>query len=212
MRNDLKLFPLQVVMFPNSRITLHIFEERYKSLMSEVIGSDDEFGIVLIFDGRLMTVGTTAKVIEVSKKFENGEMDIVTEGVRRFRLFSYEIGSDDIYRGKINFLEDDNLLYDMEGMNTAVESYNKLVELAYRGNVKTITQEDLLQNDGSRSLCYKMAEKCGMGLNERQQMLEMDTEQDRLDYISTYLDNVLPKLKEAERIADIIRSDGYIQQ
>ena len=211
MKNELKLFPLQLVMFPLSRIPLHIFEERYKSLISEVIGSDDEFGIVLIFDGRLMTVGTTAKVIEVSKKFENGELDIVTEGVRRFRLFSYDIGSDGIYRGKIEFLEDDNLLYDREEMNTAVESYNSLVELAYKGSVKIITQDELIGNDGSRSLCCKMAEKCGMGLNERQQMLEMDTEQDRLDFISTYLDNILPKLKEAERIAEIIKSDGYIQ-
>ncbi len=199
-------------MFPQSRIPLHIFEERYKKLMSEVIESGNEFGIVLILEGRLMTVGTTARVIEVSKKFENGELDIVTEGVKRFRLYSYEIGTDDIYRGKVEFLEDENLLYDKAGMNNAVESYNLLVELAYKGSVKFISQDELIRNDGSRSLCYQMAEKCGMGLNERQQMLEMDTEQDRLDYISTYLDNILPKLKEAERIAEIIRSDGYIQQ
>ncbi|MBK9226654.1 MAG: hypothetical protein IPL67_06290 [Ignavibacteria bacterium] len=54
-------------------------------------------------------------------------------------------------------------------------------------------------------------EKCGLSLKEKQQMLEMDTEQDRLDFISTYLENVLPKLKEAERISEIIKSDGYIQ-
>jgi Lon protease-like protein len=211
MRNEIILFPLQVVMFPNSKMPLHIFEERYKKMVGEMISSNNEFGIVLLFDGRLQTIGTSTRVIEVSKKFGNGEMDIITEGTRRFKLYSYDIGDDELYRGKVEFLDDDNLLYDKSEMNNAVDNYNRLVELAYKGSVKTISLEDGNWLDGSRSVCYSMAEKCGLGLVEKQQMLEMDTEQDRLDYISTYLENVLPKLKEAERISEIIKSDGYIQ-
>ena len=151
------------------------------------------------------------RAIEVTKKFENGEMDIVTEGTKRFRLYSYDVGNDDLYRGKVEYLEDDNQLYDKSEMNKAVENYNFLVDLAYKGSIKKIFLDDGTWLDGTRSVCYSMAEKCGLSLKEKQQMLEMDTEQDRLDFISTYLENVLPKLKEAERISEIIKSDGYIQ-
>ena len=211
MRSDIVLFPLQVVMFPNSKMPLHIFEERYKKMISGVIDSGGEFGIVLLFEANLQIVGTSTRVIEVTKKFENGEMDIVTEGTKRFRLYSYDVGNDDLYRGKVEYLEDDNQLYDKSEMNKAVENYNFLVDLAYKGSIKKIHLDDGTWLDGRRSVCYSMAEKCGLSLKEKQQMLEMDTEQDRLDFISTYLENVLPKLKEAERISEIIRSDGYIQ-
>ena len=211
MRSDIVLFPLQVVMFPYSKMPLHIFEERYKKMISGVIDSGGEFGIVLLFEANLQTIGTSSRVIEVTKKFENGEMDIITEGTKRFRLFSYDVGNDELYRGKVEFLEDDNQLYDKSEMQRAVENYNILVDLAYKGSIKKISLDDGIWLDGRRSVCYSMAEKCGLSLKEKQQMLEMDTEQDRLDFISTYLENVLPKLKEAERISEIIKSDGYIQ-
>jgi len=211
MRSDIVLFPLQVVMFPCSKMPLHIFEERYKKMISGVIDSGGEFGIVLLFEANLQIVGTSTRAIEVTKKFENGEMDIVTEGTKRFRLYSYDVGNDDLYRGKVEYLEDDNQLYDKSEMNKAVENYNFLVDLAYKGSIKKIFLDDGTWLDGTRSVCYSMAEKCGLSLKEKQQMLEMDTEQDRLDFISTYLENVLPKLKEAERISEIIKSDGYIQ-
>jgi len=211
MRSDIVLFPLQVVMFPYSKMPLHIFEDRYKKMISGVIESGGEFGIVLLSEANLQIIGTSSRVIEVTKRFENGEMDIVTEGTKRFRLYSYDVGNDELYRGKVEYLEDDNQLYDKSEMYKAVENYNILVDLAYKGSIKKISLDDGTWLDGRRSVCYSMAEKCGLSLKEKQQMLEMDTEQDRLDFISTYLENVLPKLKEAERISEIIKSDGYIQ-
>ena len=57
-----------------------------------------------------------------------------------------------------------------------------------------------------------MAEKCGLSLLERQSLLEMNEEDTRLNYILKYLEEVMPKLKEADKISNIIKGDGYIQQ
>jgi Lon protease-like protein len=211
MREEIALFPLQVVMFPGSKIPLHIFEERYKKLVSGSVTTGREFGIVLVLEGRLQPVGTSVMIDRIVRRFENGEMDIVVEGLRRFRIHSYEAGQDGLLIGKVEFLEDSNSEFDISEMKKAVDNYNLLVEIAYKGDVRFISQNDEKWSNGKRSLCFAMAEKCGLGLDERQRLLELDHEQDRLDYVSNYLENIIPKLREAERIAEIIKSDGYIQ-
>ncbi|MBF6600779.1 MAG: LON peptidase substrate-binding domain-containing protein [Dehalococcoidia bacterium] len=69
---DLRLFPLQTVLFPGMRLPLHIFEERYKIMVRECIDEDAPFGVVLIRSGAEVgggaiphDVGTTARIIQV---------------------------------------------------------------------------------------------------------------------------------------------------
>lgn len=198
-------------MFPGSKIPLHIYEERYKRLVGDVLTAGGEFGIVLMHQGRLFGVGTSVKISEVTKKFENGELDIVVTGMRRFKLKSYSVGEDGLYDGIVEFLQDNNLDFDPDLMAEAVEDYNMIVEMAYKGSVRRISSEEKNISDGNRSACFLMAEKCGLGLEEKQHLLELDDEQKRLEYIREYFEMIIPKLKEAERISDIIRSDGYLQ-
>ena len=40
----LPLFPLQVVLFPRTALPLHIFEERYKQMIEDVLRGKSEFG------------------------------------------------------------------------------------------------------------------------------------------------------------------------
>lgn len=211
MNKALKLFPLQTVMFPGSRIPLHIFEERYKRLIADVLTNDGTFGIVLMNQGRLSGVGTSVRVTEVAKQFENGELDIIVSGIRRFSIKSYAVGEDGLYEGLVEYLEDNNLDFDPDLMAGAVEDYNKIVEMAYKGSIRPISLDEENISDGIRSACFLMAEKCGLGLEEKQHLLELDDEQKRLEYIREYFEMIIPKLKEAERISDIIRSDGYLQ-
>jgi hypothetical protein len=56
-----------------------------------------------------------------------------------------------------------------------------------------------------------MAQKAGLDLEQRQLLLEMDSEQDRLSMLLGYLTTTLPRLKKMEEIDRIIRSDGYIE-
>lgn len=211
MRSELPIFPLQTVMFPLSRIPLHIFEERYKNLVKSSLDSGSEFGIVQYSEGNYAKIGCSVRVTSVTKKHDDGRMDIIVEGVKRFKLYSYEVQHDGLYRGRVEFLDEDYTKFDKSEMLDAIEHYNEIVNLAYKGSVKSIDFSDENLESPARSLCFLMAEKCGLSLEEKQRLLEFDYEQDRLDFIANYFQNIIPKLKEAERIADIIKSDGYLQ-
>jgi ATP-dependent Lon protease len=208
---EIPLFPLNVVLFPYSRVPLYIFEERYKKMINECIDSQTVFGINFFEERKIHTVGCTASVAEVINKLENGEMNIVAKGVRRYKVNNYELSSDGFYIGEIEFIEGNNQDYEKAKMEKCVKLYNHLVELIYKGTIKKIELSDMKWYDGKRSVAFSMAEKCGLSLPERQKILEIDDEDGRLDFIQKYFDEVIPKIKEADRISNIIKGDGYIQ-
>ncbi|HZP57659.1 MAG TPA: LON peptidase substrate-binding domain-containing protein [Dehalococcoidia bacterium] len=91
---DLRLFPLQTVLFPGMRLPLHVFEERYKAMVRECIEEDAPFGVALIRSGPEVggpavphDVGTTAVISQV-EYLENGRMNLMTIGRERFRILA----------------------------------------------------------------------------------------------------------------------------
>jgi len=83
------MFPLNIVLLPGETKTLHIFEERYKQLISDCIENDAHFGIPFLYQKSMGDFGIEVKISNVIKTFENGEMDIAIEGVRVFRLLEF---------------------------------------------------------------------------------------------------------------------------
>jgi Lon protease-like protein len=84
----LPLFPLSVVLLPATPLPLHIFEERYKNMMSEVIPASAEFGVVLAKDDGIVNIGCTATVDRVLQRYPDGRLDLLAVGQRRFRIVS----------------------------------------------------------------------------------------------------------------------------
>ncbi len=82
----LPLFLLKVVLFPDTPLPLHIFEERYKEMIGEVIASKGEFGVLCADDNTVASVGCTARVAKDIRRYDDGRMDILTIGRRRFRI------------------------------------------------------------------------------------------------------------------------------
>ena len=89
---ELPLFPLNTVLFPQMMLPLHIFEERYKEMVDACLDRDSLFGVVLISEG-LETgepaiphnVGTTARIARVTRH-DDGRLNLITMGERRFYL------------------------------------------------------------------------------------------------------------------------------
>ncbi len=80
----IRLFPLGLVLLPGMPLPLHIFEERYKQMIAECLNESASFGIVW-FDGQsIRSVGCTARIVKVLHRYEDGRMDILTRGERRF--------------------------------------------------------------------------------------------------------------------------------
>lgn len=78
------LFPLGVVLLPAMRLPLHIFEERYKQMISECLAEEKPFGIVFFDGGAVRSVGCMARITEMLKRYDDGRMDIMTRGGERF--------------------------------------------------------------------------------------------------------------------------------
>lgn len=204
------LFPLNLVLFPHSKLPLHIFEERYKNMITMCMQESKPFGINLMSNNNISAIGSTADVVNKFNVLPNGEMDIVVKGKARYELKNYNLSTEGYFVGEIKYLEDETE-FDKDDFNRAVECYNKIIDAAYNGTIEKINPSDLKWIDGSESASFFMAQKCGLNLQERQQMLEIDKEQERLNYLLKYFDEVMPKIVETDRISQIIQSDGYLQ-
>jgi ATP-dependent Lon protease len=201
----LPLFPLQVVLFPEARLPLHIFEERYKTLVSECVGTEKEFGINLATGSKLAGVGCTAVVVAVLKVYDDGKMDIVVEGRRRYRLLSSESGKAPYLVGQVEFFTSSPEEPDRDLIERTIRLYNELVSVVYRDTVERIDKDAT-----GPEISFLIGQKAGMGLEQRQQLLELTSENQRLQLLHDYLEAVLPKLEQAGEIEKIIRSDGYL--
>src|ERR1700722_5331060 len=102
----LPLFPLQVVLFPRTSLPLHIFEERYKQMVDEVVRGKAEFGVVLAGEKGIVNTGCTASIEKIIKKYPDGRMDLLTVGRRRFEIIL--LNDEKPYlRGAVEFFDDE---------------------------------------------------------------------------------------------------------
>ena len=83
--NQLPLFILDVVLFPNMQLPLHIFEPRYRLMLRRCLEGSRKFGIISVVNGQLAKIGTTA-VIETHVKLPDGRSLVTTRGDQRFQL------------------------------------------------------------------------------------------------------------------------------
>ena len=95
MTYSLGMFPLSSVLFPEAGLPLHVFEERYRTLMAHCLEADGEFGVVLIERGsevgggdQRLDVGTVARIANVAD-LDDGRMLVVATGVRRVRVVEW---------------------------------------------------------------------------------------------------------------------------
>ncbi len=106
MRSDLlPLFPLQVVLLPGAELPLHIFEDRYKEMIREVIRDHTEFGVVLASEKGIVNTGCSATVDQVLRQYPDGRMDILTRGRRRFEIVLLN-EERSFLRGSVDFFDD----------------------------------------------------------------------------------------------------------
>ena len=88
---ELPLFPLNVVLFPGMVLPLHIFEPRYRLMITRCIEEETLFGVVLVQPESVVGgehpfhVGTTARIV-AAERLDDGRFNLLTEGCKRFRI------------------------------------------------------------------------------------------------------------------------------
>jgi Lon protease-like protein len=201
----LPLFPLHVVLFPHSTLALHIFEERYKQLINECLNEGKEFGINLTRENDVAKVGCTAAVSMLLKRYDDGKMDILVHGGRRYAL-SRLVTSSALYSvGRVEYLQLMDELVDAQLAVETVHLHNQLVHIVYRDNAY-----ELAYDAANPLLSFKVAQKAGLELAQRQALLELDSENERLELLHAYFTEVIPKLERFGEVERVIKGDGYI--
>ncbi len=199
---DFPLFPLQVVALPTEYVPLHIFEERFKTMIGEILDSDTEFGIVWLSDDELKAVGCACEVARVLERFDDGRLNILCQGTRPFRLVERQEGLP-YPSGTIEFLDDKDEQPDPASAERAHTSYASLVEQA------TDKRPDADELDAMDA--YAMAATVDFGLDAKQGLLELRSENARLRLVDRLFRAAAKRLDFIERAQERARSNGKVR-
>lgn len=205
MTNFIPVFPLGIVVYPSEPLNLHIFEPRYKQLIKECLETGKTFGIPVVLDKKVQEFGTSMKVLELVKEYDNGEMDIRAQGVNIFRLLEFiRTLPDKLYSGAIvnypeNVLEPD----DSKLSGIIISEVKRMYSL--------LNVEEKLPATDTGTLSYKIAHFTGMTLKQEFELMQLFTETHRLEYIRKYLIQMLPVLKGLEDAKARIKLNGHFR-
>jgi len=199
---DFPLFPLGIVALPHEIVPLHIFEERYRTMIGECLERGSEFGIVWAADDGRRSVGCAVEIAEVLERMEDGRMNILTRGTRPFRIVDEQ---DDLPypAGTVEFLTDKDEQADAGTAESAHEAYNQLVEQA---TDRTLEPDEL---DGMTA--YQMAATVDFGREAKQGLLDLRSENARLRLVARLFRAAIKRLAFIERAQERARSNGKVR-
>jgi Lon protease-like protein len=204
--DGLPLFPLGLVLLPEEVVPLHIFEERYKLMIGECLERETDFGIIWMSDDGLKDVGCTARVTQLLERMDDGRMNILVQGSEPFRLLR-RIEDLPYPAGDVELLDEDDEAAeadaDAEAGAGARERYADLVE---RVTDSRPNEQDLEQLDA-----YGMAATLDFALDAKQGLLELRSEQRRLERLGALFSSTLQRLDQAERVAEQARTNGHLR-
>jgi Lon protease-like protein len=204
MTNFIPIFPLGIVVYPGENLNLHIFEPRYKQLIKECNNNKKPFGIPAVIDNKLQEYGTLVSIAELSKEYDNGEMDIKTKGEKVFRVLEVikEV-PDKLYSGAIVNYPDNNDRGNMELMRKIMMGIRELHKLL-------IVEKDFKKPDEELS-CYEVAHHIGLSLQEEYELLCLTDEFQRQEYLKRHLTKVIPMVAEMEGLKEKIKRNGHFK-
>ncbi|HVL96692.1 MAG TPA: LON peptidase substrate-binding domain-containing protein [Solirubrobacteraceae bacterium] len=202
LERDFPLFPLPLVALPSELVPLHIFEERYKTMMARCLEHEEEFGIVWLADDGLREVGCACEIAEVLERFPDGRLNIVARGTRPFRI---EARQDDLVypAGSVEFVADDPEDVDAGLLEEVHEAYARLVEQA--------TDREPQRDEIARMSAYELASTVEFGLQSKQSLLELRSETERLRVLLRLFSSAVQRLQALERAQERARSNGKIR-
>lgn len=199
----LPLFPLTLVVYPHDSLNLHIFEPRYRQLVTECIQQDTTFGIPTFLDNKIKGYGTEVKVTQLTKRYDDNRMDIKTKGIRIFRIVDFQNPMPGkLYAGgDVEYVNNEDLT---EVINPRLLALTEEFYAVLKLNV------DYLSTD-YQPFSYRIAHKIGLSPAQEYKLLTITQESKRQLYLLDHLTRTLPLIKEIERTKEIISMNGHFK-
>jgi Lon protease-like protein len=197
----LPLFPLDVVLLPGTPLPLHIFEPRYREMISECLDLSQPFGVLRGKEQELAEIGCTAEILTVTKKYPDGRMDIVTEGRARFEVL--QLNQERAFlQGEVLYLQDEPGAVRQEEIAEAMKLHGEIMTLA------GAEPEKSMEVDEGR-LSFHLAGSLPLDLDFKQTLLGMKSEAERLRAIILFFENILPTMRRTLHVRRKAGGNGH---
>lgn len=202
MESFLPFFPLNLVAYPTENLNLRIFEPRYRQLINECLEEQKTFGIPAFINNKIPGYGTEMQIVQLSKRYDDGRMDIKTKGLRVFRMLSFQnpVPNKLYAGGKIAYADDkDTPGSVISELQLQLERLHEILQ----------TQADF--STQIQPFSYQIAHKVGLSQEEEYHLLIIDSELERQRYILRHLNKVIPVMSDMERTKERIKLNGHFK-
>jgi hypothetical protein len=205
MTNFIPIFPLGIVAYPGERLNLHIFEPRYKQLITECYAEAKPFGIPTVLKKEIGEFGTLMEIKEIVAMYPNDEIDIRTEGIKVFRILEVvKHIPDKLFGGAI-------VNYPSNHQAKSVLMMKKVLKLLrVLHHLLNITKDFKKPDDELTS--YDIAHHTGLSLEEEYELLGLLYETHRLEYLKRYLNKIIPIVAGTENLKEKIQLNGHFRE
>ena len=199
---EIGIFPLNLVLVPGEQAPLHVFEPRYRELISECLDFGNDFGLLLEDDEGMREVGTRCKVVEVIDRFPDGRLNVVVEATERFQLL--EVTDGRTFRtAEVETLPDES--------DTPLEDEVEEVLAAYARVVAAAEAElDDLDLDAD-SVAYQIAARIDFGTEVKQGLLELRSERERVIKLAPMLNQAAEAVEREREIRTRAAGNGRVE-
>jgi Lon protease-like protein len=234
----LPIFPLELVLLPGTSLPLHIFEPRYREMIGECLEAKKPFGVVRAKDNEGMAaIGCTAEIVKLVKRYEDGRMDILTIGRRRFEITEVH-RERNFLQAEVMFLDDEELETGNRLQGTGIREQktglggkepggsgspdvsNEPLPGAYARKRKralalfeeissALGETGEIDKDAAL-ISYQLAGALSLDLDFKQALLGVRSEAERLSGLVDFFEAILPKLKKAARRREKAGGNGHV--
>ena len=198
----LPLFPLDLVLFPGASLPLHIFEPRYREMISECLEHKKPFGVVRAKEEGVAEIGCTAEIITVAKKYPDGRMDIVTEGRERFEVMQVD-QERSFLQAEVLYLRDEPGEASAEDIAQAVKLQSEIAQLAGSDAAARAKSEN-------SPLSFHLVGPLPLDADFKQTVLGMRSEGERIQAVISYFETILPNLRRAVLARQKAGGNGHV--
>jgi len=200
------LFPLELVLMPSMPLPLHIFEERYKLMIGECLEQKKEFGVVYQKGSDMKKIGCTARIVQVLRRFDDGRLDIMTQGVKRFVI-------ENIYEDKA-YLQAEVVYFDDERDEGADNLMADGIKLLEQLDVMTGKKRDYrsLSKMDHKTISFVLSYNEVFSMEEKQSFLEMRSTRERIMKSVESLRKVVELMQMTEEIRRIAGGNGNLKR
>ncbi len=181
---------------------LHIFEPRYKEMIGECLERKQPFGVVRAKEGEVAEIGCTAEILNVVKKYDDGRMDIITQGRRRFEVMHVN-PERSFLQAEVLYLRDDPSAVTREQISRALELHGQIMKLAG-------TEAEGVSDINEQELSFHLAGSLPLDLDFKQTLLEMKSEPERLQSVITFFENILPNVRRTLHVRRKAGGNGHV--